>query len=109
VTDVTPLLPLLLPGQRCTFTLQSKPEAADWRVSLTLRFSGVRDKGGCPAQLLTLPFSGGPFNASYNPSFSPFTFKTPRGISRAVLTSTLTGGWGCRRVNLLLANDTVIP
>ncbi|KAI7838634.1 hypothetical protein COHA_007561 [Chlorella ohadii] len=48
LTDASPLLPLLVPGQTCTFTMQSTDWAGTWQPSLTLLFSN--SKAGSQAQ-----------------------------------------------------------
>lgn len=46
LSDATPLLPLLVGGQQCTFTAQTAPWALPWQPSLRLRFHGDSSKGG---------------------------------------------------------------
>lgn len=45
LTDATPLLPLLVGGQQCTFTAQTAPWALPWLPSLRLRFSRQPPEG----------------------------------------------------------------
>ena len=42
LTDVSPLRPLLVPGQQCTFTMQSTDQTDAWKPSLTLLFSSSK-------------------------------------------------------------------
>ena len=89
----------LAPGNR---------QAGDsWLGTLNLRFSkqagpAPANGGGAqappaPSRLVPLPFAGGTFNSTYNlAQHNPFVFKTPRRLTRAVITSLITGGdvWG---------------
>ena len=98
LTDVTPLMPLLLPGQQCRFTLKGASWAGPWQNTLSLRYSRSSTAAagnGAAVQpkrplLLELPFSGGNFDATYN-NHSAYNFTTPPAVRRAVITATITG------------------
>lgn len=112
LTDATGKLPLLTPGQQCTFTAQSAPWAGTWTATLSLRFStGERRFSGptparprpphpqplpAPSRLLPLPFSGGAFDAAYNTRWGAYTFATPPRLLRATIESVISGARGGR-------------
>lgn len=105
LTDVTHLMPLLLPGQQCRFALEAASWAGPWQPTLSLRYSrsstaatagtsnGAVMQAKLP-QLLELPFNGGNFDATYN-DVPAFKFTTPPAVRRAVITATITGA-ACR-------------
>lgn len=63
LTDVSPLRPLLVPGQQCTFTMQSTDQTDAWRPSLTLLFSSSKaasvDKRGAGNATIARGSGGG--------------------------------------------------
>ncbi|KAK9805085.1 hypothetical protein WJX73_003188 [Symbiochloris irregularis] len=92
LSDATPLLPLLVGGQQCTFTAQTAPWALPWQPSLRLRFQGDSSTGLRPFALQPL-FGGGTFDDSYNNASShpPVHFETPKGTKQALLHAFITG------------------
>jgi hypothetical protein len=90
--DASPMLALLRAGGAQTFFVELGPtweRATSWHAAVSLRFS---HRGGVPnASSAVRAFTGGNFDATYNPMHTPFAFTPPMGTTRVELVTLLTG------------------
>ena len=109
LTDVTPLLPLLVGDQttsastQCSFTMATDAWAMPWFPSLSLRFSSLPDAAKPPMKVAPLWNTGAGgnggsnwgciFDQKYNDGtcFPNKTVAIPPGATRAILHSVITG------------------
>ena len=101
LTDVTPLLPLLLSTSSnvCKVTMKTVPWAKPWKPALrflldveeTIEDERMRTKKKLtPVKTFPL-FRGGTFDADYNAKYEPMFFMIPSSVVKVVVVAVITG------------------